>query len=492
MGTTHALTAKYSPVPEALKGKLVGDDYPLPEFGAADPKSLTGYRVALVTTHGPELSEFHVPVTYLRDRGATVDVVTQDWVFGLPEAPGMVVLAQWLAVNVCVRADKKVSDAKIEDYDAVVTIGGAWNPIMLRTDDKILDFIREAKDRKLLIASICHGPQLLISAGVFPPGTQATGVSDIRLDMTNAGFRVVECPVVYDKEQRLISSPNPKALKEFCEEISRRLPEVKEKKTNNTPVTQFDIEQFIRDWFGKLDIHPPVEEMLPFLADEKLVMKMPEKTYCRYEGFKAWYEDIGRKYDEQVHIIRGLQITTAQDTAKVEIVVQWQRSEKNATAAERGRKGFYAAQTWEVERSPQTQRLVIVTYNVAYFVPMVPMDNVSKYEKDWIKALNGGIVSNVVSVADKVFASGCNIHIIESQKALNKNDFKNQVKKDLSECTGMQFTIEDQIIAGDKNVFRWVANGLCKGKPTQVEGLILDQVENGKVVERWEKKRSSP
>jgi hypothetical protein len=32
-----------------------------------------------------------------------------------PEGPGMVVLAQWLAVNVCVQADKKISDAKIED-----------------------------------------------------------------------------------------------------------------------------------------------------------------------------------------------------------------------------------------------------------------------------------------------------------------------------------------------------------------------------------------
>ena len=62
-----------------------------------------------MTTHGPELPEFHVPLNYLRDRGASVDVVTQDWLFDYqPEAPGMVVLAQWLAVNVCVKADKKM------------------------------------------------------------------------------------------------------------------------------------------------------------------------------------------------------------------------------------------------------------------------------------------------------------------------------------------------------------------------------------------------
>jgi protease I len=135
----------------------------------------------------------------------------------------MVVLTQWLAVNVCVQADKKVSDAKIENYDAVITIGGAWNPIMLRTDEAIVTFIRDAKNRKLLIASICHGSQPLISTKVFSTGTQATGVSDIRIDMANAGFRVLDAPVVYDEDQRLITSPNPQALKEFCEEIGRRL-----------------------------------------------------------------------------------------------------------------------------------------------------------------------------------------------------------------------------------------------------------------------------
>lgn len=223
---SHSLTSKYLLVPEALRARLVGEDYDLPVFGAADPASLKGYCVALVTTHGPELPEFDVPLNYLRDRGASVDVLTQDWLFDWqPEAPGVVVLAQWLAVNVCVRADKKVSDPKVQDYDAVIIIGGAWNPIMLRTDEGILKFIREAHASKRLIASICHGPQVLISSNVFLRETLATGVDDIRTDMTNAGFTVVNNPVVYDKGQRLITSPNPKALKEFCEELGARLRE---------------------------------------------------------------------------------------------------------------------------------------------------------------------------------------------------------------------------------------------------------------------------
>src|SRR5262245_272592 len=121
---SHSLTANYKPLPEALRARLVGEDYKIPDFAASDPAMLKGYRVALVTTHGPELPEFDVPLNYLRDRGASVDVVTQDWLFEWqPEAPGVIVLVQWLAAGVCVEANKKVKDAKIEDYDAVIMIG---------------------------------------------------------------------------------------------------------------------------------------------------------------------------------------------------------------------------------------------------------------------------------------------------------------------------------------------------------------------------------
>ncbi len=218
---------RYLPLPENLKKSLVGTSYLLPEFEYQGAEYLKGFRAALVTTHGPELPEFHVPVNYLRDRGASVEVVTPDWLFDSQqgEASGMVVLAQWLEINVCVRADKKISDAKIEDYDTIIIIGGAWNPIMLRTDGNILDFIHDAHSHQLLIASICHGPQVLINTETFPKGTQVTGVDDIRKDLTNAGFTVfTNRPVVYDEAQRLITSPSPETepLKRFCEEIGNQ------------------------------------------------------------------------------------------------------------------------------------------------------------------------------------------------------------------------------------------------------------------------------
>jgi protease I len=200
--------------------------YVLPTFQADDVGSLKGFRAALLTTHGPELPEFHVPVAYLRERGASVDIVTQDWIFDsqMGEASGLVVLAQWLATNVVVKADTRVSLANVTDYDAIVLIGGAWNPIMLRTDSHALRFLREAHLNKVLIAALCHGPQVLISMGTFPKGTRATGVDDIKGDLANAGFSVEEGHAVYDPRERLLTSPNPgtESLQAFCQELGKQ------------------------------------------------------------------------------------------------------------------------------------------------------------------------------------------------------------------------------------------------------------------------------
>jgi protease I len=221
---SNLLTAEYTPVPDALRARLVGESVDVPKFEKGE--ALTGYHVALVASHGPELPEFHAPFSFLNKQGATVDVVTQDWVFDhQPEAPGVIVLAQWLATNVCVQADKKVSDVDVENCDAVVLLGGAWNPILLRTDDGVLEFLRNARGGNLLIAAVCHGPQILINVGGFAPGTKVTGVADIRQDLTNAGFDVHDTPVVYDEQARLVTGRDPRALGEFCTEISARLQE---------------------------------------------------------------------------------------------------------------------------------------------------------------------------------------------------------------------------------------------------------------------------
>lgn len=63
---SHDLAGLYAPIPDELTNRLVGDSYTVPVFDGQEPENLQGYRVALVATHGPELLEFHVPISYLR------------------------------------------------------------------------------------------------------------------------------------------------------------------------------------------------------------------------------------------------------------------------------------------------------------------------------------------------------------------------------------------------------------------------------------------
>jgi hypothetical protein len=137
---------------------------------------------------------------------------------------------------------------------------------------------------------------------------------------------------------------------------------------SNTATLDSEVKQFMRDWFGKHDIHPPVEELLPLVADENLIMKMPEGSFLGHEGFKQWYAGV-KKFVDQSHEINGLEIKTNQNHATVKVIVRWARSVIDDFGKASDEAGFYVAQTWELERSQQTQKLQIVTYQVDYFLP---------------------------------------------------------------------------------------------------------------------------
>jgi steroid delta-isomerase-like uncharacterized protein len=114
------------------------------------------------------------------------------------------------------------------------------------------------------------------------------------------------------------------------------------------------------------------------------------------------------------------------------------------------------------------------------------------FEQTWVDGLN----RRDVSVADKVFAADCVIHINGSpDRNLGLAGFKQMVAGLLAAFPDLHFAIEDQIVVGDKVATRWVAEGTNSaalgnvpptGRRVRVEGLILDRVTDGKVVERWE------
>ena len=156
---------------------------------------------------GPEFedSEVAVPVMRLRDAGHEVEFL------------GIHGGQELLGKN---RTERVVTDASVEErrpdhYDALLIPGGS-SPDHLRTDADTVQFVREFGATGRPIAAVCHGPQLLIEAGLVD-GVRMTSWPSVRTDLRNAGAVVVNAEVVAD--QQFITSRNPGDL----EALSRAL-----------------------------------------------------------------------------------------------------------------------------------------------------------------------------------------------------------------------------------------------------------------------------
>lgn len=115
-------------------------------------------------------------------------------------------------------------DSHIKDVDSKRFAGllapGGWAPDKIRRDRDVLRIVREMHDAKKVIASICHGPWILISAGIVK-GKRMTSTVGIRDDLVNAGASWVDEPVVIDGN--IISSRVPKDLPAFGRDLVRLL-----------------------------------------------------------------------------------------------------------------------------------------------------------------------------------------------------------------------------------------------------------------------------
>jgi len=113
------------------------------------------------------------------------------------------------------KADLSIGEADPSKFDGVLVPGG-WAPDRLRRYPAINDFVRTLFDNGKLVASICHGGSVLISAGILR-GKKATAVSGIKDDMINAGARYIDTEVICDGN--LITSRTPNDLTDFMSEI---------------------------------------------------------------------------------------------------------------------------------------------------------------------------------------------------------------------------------------------------------------------------------
>ena len=162
-------------------------------------------RVAfLVASEGIEQVELTEPWKAVTDAGHEAVLVS-------PES-GTVQMFNHLDKADTKDVDVTVSDASVDDYDALVLPGGVANPDQLRMDGDAVGFVRDFVGTDKPVAAICHAPWTLVEAGVLQ-GRTLTSWPSLRTDITNAGGTWVDQQVVTDGN--LITSRNPDDIPAF-------------------------------------------------------------------------------------------------------------------------------------------------------------------------------------------------------------------------------------------------------------------------------------
>jgi protease I len=171
--------------------------------------SLQGRKVAILAADGVERVELEVPRDEVQRAGAETDLLSLQT--GQIQARN-----NDLEEAGTFDVDRAVSDASVNDYDALLLPGGTVNPDKLRINERAVAFVRDFVRSGKPVGVICHGPWSLIEAGVAD-GRTLTSFPSIRTDLRNAGANVIDQDVVVDGN--LISSRSPDDLPAFCRMI---------------------------------------------------------------------------------------------------------------------------------------------------------------------------------------------------------------------------------------------------------------------------------
>lgn len=173
-------------------------------------ESLRGLKVAILVEKGFEQAEMTKPREALIEACAEVSIISPqkgqvrawdstDWGEEFP-------------------VDKRLDEARPEDYDALVLPGGVMNPDKLRMQPKAVAFAKAFVDAGKPVAVICHGSWTLIEAGVVA-GRQIASWPSLKTDLKNAGAEWVDREVVVDG--KLVSSRKPSDIPAFNREMLR-------------------------------------------------------------------------------------------------------------------------------------------------------------------------------------------------------------------------------------------------------------------------------
>ena len=175
---------------------------------------LQGKRVAFLATDMVEQVELTEPWKAVKDAGGTPELVS------LKE--GEIQGFNHYDKADTFKVDRTVEEARAEDYDALVIPGGVGNPDTMRTDENAVQLVRDFFEQGKPVGVICHGPWMLVEAGVVR-GRKVTSWPSLQTDIRNAGGDWVDQDVVVD--DGLVTSRKPddlpafnaKIVEEFCE-----------------------------------------------------------------------------------------------------------------------------------------------------------------------------------------------------------------------------------------------------------------------------------
>jgi protease I len=115
---------------------------------------------------------------------------------------------------------KKIDQIKVEDYNILVLPGGVKAMEKVRQEKKIIDFISKFNDQRKIIACICSGAQLLISAKVVK-NRKIAGYYSMKDDLINAGAIYTDKPAVVD--ENIITTAHYKDMGPWMKEALRKV-----------------------------------------------------------------------------------------------------------------------------------------------------------------------------------------------------------------------------------------------------------------------------
>src|SRR3954451_11297734 len=175
---------------------------------------LSGKHIAVLATDGVEQVELTEPMRAAQDAGATVDLVSIK--------PGSIQGVNHLDKGETFGVGRTVDQVSIDEYDGLIIPGGVANSDLMRRSEDACFFVRDFVASGKPVASICHGPWMLVEAECVD-GRTLTSWPSLRTDIENAGGTWVDEDVHVD--QGIVTSRKPDDLPAFC---AKMIEEVRE------------------------------------------------------------------------------------------------------------------------------------------------------------------------------------------------------------------------------------------------------------------------